>query len=258
MSATLAQDPAHPLELAVVIPTFDEAGNVRPLIDRLRTTLGSIEWEAIFVDDDSPDQTASIIREIGRTDRRIRVIQRIGRQGLASACIEGMLAAAAPYIAVMDADLQHDESILPLMLERIRTENLDLVIGSRHMEGGSVGEFGEGRKALSQLGSRLSRMVAKCQLSDPMSGFFLLDRRFLEEVVHRLSGISFKILVDLIASSARPVRFAEIPYRFRQRERGTSKLDVNEGIEYLQLLLDKRIGQIVPSRFVMFGLVGAL
>ena len=247
-----------PLDLSVVIPTFNESANVFPLLEKLRKTLAGIEWEVVFVDDNSPDGTSSVIRRIARTDPRVRVIQRIGRRGLSSACIEGMLATSAPYIAVMDADLQHDESILPRMYDRIKTEDLDVVVGSRNTEGGSMGDFAKERVLLSGLGSRLSRAVCNCDLSDPMSGFFIVSRSFLQEVIYRLSGLGFKILVDLVASSKRPVRFAEIPYSFRQREHGESKLDINVGIEYLQLLLDKTIGHIIPSRFMMFGLVGAL
>jgi len=198
------------------------------------------------------------VRDLGLDDRRIRVLRRIGRQGLASACVEGMLATSAPYIAVMDADLQHDESILLDMYERITSEQLDLVIGSRNLEGGGMGEMERRRAALSGFGSRLSRAVCKCELSDPMSGFFLVDRKFLDEVVYRLSATGFKILLDLVASAQRPVRFAEVPYRFRARERGVSKLDINVGLEYVQLLLDKMIGGVLPARFVMFGLVGGL
>jgi dolichol-phosphate mannosyltransferase len=256
---TLTQlDPAPPLDLAVVIPTFNERANVVPLLERLRATLAGVQWEAVFVDDDSPDGTAASIREIGRIDPRVRVLQRIGRRGLASACIEGMLVTPAPYIAVMDADLQHDETVLPRMYQRIKTEQLDLVVGSRNIEGGGMGGFAKDRVALSGLGKRLSRTVAKCNLSDPMSGFFIVDRRFFEEVVYRLSGVGFKILVDLVASADRPVRFAEVPYTFRNRERGESKLDINVGLEYLQLLLDKVIGRFVPTRFVLFVMVGAL
>ncbi|HTS48252.1 MAG TPA: glycosyltransferase family 2 protein [Bryobacteraceae bacterium] len=249
---------SHPLDLAVVIPTFNEVENVLPLLERLEEVLAPLEWEAIFVDDDSPDHTASLVRDLGLDDRRIRVLRRIGRQGLASACVEGMLATSAPYIAVMDADLQHDESILLDMYERIKSEQLDLVIGSRNIEGGGMGEMARPRAALSGLGSRLSRAVCKCELSDPMSGFFIVDRKFLDEVVYRLSATGFKILLDLVASAQRPVRFAEVPYRFRTRERGVSKLDINVGLEYVQLLLDKMIGGVLPARFVMFGLVGGL
>jgi len=249
---------APPLELAVVVPTFKESGNVGPLLRLLDAALTGIEYEVIFVDDDSPDDTAALVRSIGRTNPRVRVLQRIGRRGLASACIEGMLATPARYIAVMDADLQHDERVLPQMLALLKRDELDLVIGSRNVEGGSMGQFARQRVLLSGLGARLSRMVCHCTLSDPMSGFFIVDRRFFEEVVHRLSALGFKILVDLVSSCRRPVRFGEVPYQFRSRQSGESKLDLNVGLEYISLLLDKLIGDVIPVRFVLFGFVGAL
>lgn len=246
------------LELAVVVPTFNERDNVRELLARLERALAGIEYEVIFVDDDSPDGTAEAVREIARTRREVRVLQRIDRRGLSSACIEGMLATAAPYIAVIDADLQHDEKILPTMLQRLRSEQLDLVVGTRHAEGGSVGSFAASRVRLSEAGKGLSRVVTPVQLSDPMSGFFVLDRRFFEEVAHALSGIGFKILLDLVASAKRPIRMAEVPYTFGERLHGESKLDVLVGLEYLQLLLDKRLGGVIPPRFFIFGLVGGV
>jgi dolichol-phosphate mannosyltransferase len=158
----------------------------------------------------------------------------------------------------MDADLQHDERILPQMLTKLKSERLDLVVASRNVAGGSMGEFAPSRIKLSQFGRRLSQLISRCNLSDPMSGFFLLDRRFLEEVVHGASGIGFKILLDLVASARRPVRFGEVPYTFRNRLRGESKLDILVGLEYLQLLLDKLIGDFIPPRFVIFTMVGAV
>jgi dolichol-phosphate mannosyltransferase len=247
-----------PLELAVVIPTFNERDNVQPLLDLLRQSLTGIEYEVIFVDDDSRDGTAQSVREIAAKNSRVRVLQRIRRRGLSSACLEGMMSTPAPYIAVMDADLQHDERILPAMLERLKAEKLDLVAATRNAEGGGMGEFGAARVRLSQLGRRLSQFVSHTALSDPMSGFFMVDRRFLEEVVRSASGVGFKILLDLVASARRPVRFAEIGYTFRKRIHGASKLDILVGIEYLQLLLDKTIGDFIPPRFVIFGMVGAV
>ena len=218
---------------------------------------GGVAYEVIFVDDDSPDGTAELVRQIGLTKPRVRVLQRVGRRGLASACLEGMMATAAPYVAVMDGDLQHDEGILPAMLDKIRNEKLDLVVATRNAEGGGMGEFSRGRVRLSNLGRRLSQWVSHTALSDPMSGFFMLDRGFLEEVVHSASGVGFKILLDLVASSRRPVRFGEVPYTFRKRIHGTSKLDILVGIEYLQLLLDKAVGDLIPPRFIIFSMVGA-
>ena len=246
-----------PLELAVVVPTFNECGNVIPLLEALGRSLEGVSYEVIFVDDDSPDGTAALVRQIARTNPAVRVLQRIGRRGLSSACLEGMMATSAAYIAVMDGDLQHDERILPSMLARIREENLDLVVATRNAEGGGMGEFSQLRVGLSNLGRRLSDWVAHTGLSDPMSGFFILDRRFLEEVIHSASGVGFKILLDLLASAHRPVRFAEVPYTFRKRIHGTSKLDILVGLEYLQLLLDKAVGDFIPPRFIIFSMVGA-
>lgn len=260
-SAAVSPSASHmesPIELAIVLPTYNERGNVPVVFAALERTLVGTEWEAIFVDDNSPDGTAEYVRELSATNRRIRVIERIGRRGLSSACIEGMLTTAAPYIAVMDADMQHDESILPKMLERIRNEHLDLVVASRNIGGGSMGESSPRRQWLSHMGNRISRVVCHCDISDAMSGFFVVDRNYFREIVHRLTGSGFKILVDLLASSQRPVRVAEVPYRFRSRERGESKLDVNVELEYLFLLIDKVIGNYLPTRFVMFTLVGSL
>lgn len=246
------------IELAVIVPTFSERENVPAVVAALETALVEIQWEVIFVDDHSPDGTADRVRELAATDRRIRVLERIGRTGLSSACIEGMLATPAPYVAVMDADMQHDESILPTMLDCMKKNHLDVVVGSRKVTGGSMGEFGAGRVWLSNLGSRVSRLVCHCDVSDPMSGFFIVDRNYFQEVVRRLTGRGFKILVDLLASSRRKVRTAEVPYHFRTRTRGESKLDVNVELEYLFLLIDKVIGNFVPTRFVLFALVGFL
>jgi dolichol-phosphate mannosyltransferase len=244
------------LELAVIVPTLNERNNVLPLIARLKECLAGIEWEVVFVDDDSPDATAELCRQVGREDRRVRVLQRIGRRGLASACVEGILATCAPFVAVIDGDLQHDETLLPAMLARLKSDRLDLVVGSRNIVGGTMGSFAAWRIRLSNLGRALSRRVIACDLKDPMSGFFVADRRFVNEALPRISAVGFKILLDLVASSPRPVRLAEVPYQFRSRLRGESKLDTTVAFEYLTLILDKLIGGMVPVQFVIFGLVG--
>jgi dolichol-phosphate mannosyltransferase len=169
-----------------------------------------------------------------------------------------MLSTPAPYIAVLDADLQHDESILPEMLHRMKAKQLDIVVGSRKAVGGSMGDFSRTRVWLSNLGTKIGRLIRHCEMSDAMSGLFLVDRNFFREVVHRLTGAGFKILLDLAASSPRPVRLEEVPYHFRARHRGDSKLDANAELEYLFLVVDKIVGQYIPTRFVIFVLVGSL
>ena len=245
-------------DLAIVLPTFNESGNVGPIVDRLEKALHGVRYEVIFVDDDSPDGTADVVRLLAEHHDNVRVLQRIGRRGLASACIEGILGTAAPFVAVMDADMQHDETVLPEMLRRIRDENLDLVVGSRNIAGGSMGEFTQWRVKLSHLGRRLSLMGAEHELSDPMSGFFMVRLATFEQFAHRLSGIGFKILLDIVLSAGPGLRIGEVPYRFGQREHGESKLDIVVGLEYFELLVDKHLGNVVNVRFVLFAMVGAL
>lgn len=247
--------PAH-VELSIVVPTFNEKENVEAVVRRLHACLGDSRWEVIFVDDDSPDGTSGAVRELARYNGRVRCIQRIGRRGLASACIEGMLASAAPYLALMDGDLQHDERLLPEMLRILRRGEIDVVVGSRYVTGGGVDGLDSGRASLSRAGTRLSRLVVPSELHDPLSGFFMIRRDVLDGAVRRLTGVGFKVLLDLFASAPRPLRFEELPYVFRVRRVGTSKLDAQAGWQYVMLLIDKLIGRYVPVRFVSFVLVG--
>ena len=245
------------VELTIVVPTFRERDNVAPLVERVRAALPGIDWEMIFVDDNSSDDTARRVWEIGRTDRRVRCLKRVGRRGLSSACIEGMLASGAPYFAVMDADLQHDPALLAGMLERLRQGHTDLVIASRYMPGGSVGEWDASRLRVSEFATRLSRLITRQPVSDPMSGYFMLRREVFEAALGRLSSLGFKILLDLIASSPAPLRLAEVPLQFGKRHAGESKLSANVAWEFLLLLGDKLFGRFVPVRFVAFGAIGA-
>ncbi|HZP08711.1 glycosyltransferase family 2 protein [Methyloceanibacter sp.] len=243
-------------ELTVVVPTFNERENVPLLVERLDRALAGIAWEVIFVDDDSPDGTADAVRDLARRDPRVRGIERIGRRGLSSATVEGVLASSSPYFAVMDADLQHDDERLPDMLARIKAEHLDIVVGSRHIEGGTLEGLNRQRQAISRLAGKAGRLVIKADLSDPMSGYFLMDRRVFDETVHNLSLQGFKILLDLFASAPRPLRFAEVACRFLPRQHGQSKLDSMAAWEFGMLILDKLIGRYVPVRFVVFAFVG--
>jgi dolichol-phosphate mannosyltransferase len=252
------EDLPSPIALTVVVPTFNERENVTVLLARLETTLAGVAWEAVFVDDHSPDGTADTLRAVARVDRRVRVIERIGRRGLASACIEGMMSSAAPYIAVMDADLQHDETRLPEMLRLIKRGGIDVVVASRNLGGGSMGEFTRRRERISHLGRRISQLVCRCQLTDAMSGFFLVEASFFRAQVPRLTGSGFKILVDILATSKVVPRVVEVPYHFGMRQAGESKLDSNVKLEYLYLIVDKLVGGWVPTRFALFLGVGVL
>jgi len=262
-TAILGRDTANrvpsiaPPVLTIVIPTLNERDNIEPLVELLMVTLREVTWEAIFVDDDSRDGTSEHVRVLARSNPRIRCLQRIGRRGLATACIEGILASASPYVAVMDADLQHDERLLPEMLRTLESGAADLVVGSRYAAGGGFGDFSRRRARLSGLGTRLARLVCKAEVADPLSGFFMCRREVFEQALRRMSGQGFKVLLDLLASSREPVRVRELPYSFRQRQHGESKLDTMIAWEFGMLLADKLIGHIVPVRFALFAMIGA-
>ena len=247
-----------PLELTVVIPTLNEAGNVEPLLDKLGVALAGIEWEAIFVDDGSTDGTPDLLTRIAQTDRRVRMVRRIGRRGLSSAVVEGALASTTPIIAVIDADLQHDERILPDLYRAIADDGNELAIGTRYAGNGSTGEWDDQRLRISRFATALASPIMKTRLSDPMSGFFAVRRDVLLEAAPSLSNVGYKILLDLVASSPRELKLAEVGYTFGTRQSGESKLDEMVALEYIELLLDKTIGRFIPVKLVQFGAIGVL
>jgi len=245
-------------EIAVVVPTLNERLNIEELYRRIRNVLGGRRWEMLVVDDESTDGTRDVVRILGHSDHRIRAIRRIGRRGLASATIEGMLATAAPYVAVIDADMQHDERLLPEMLRALESGDYDIVIGSRLADKGRSGYASGDRYRISLVATYLAKRILRADLVDPMSGFFAVKREVIEDVAPRLSGIGFKILLDILASAPNALRCREMNYTFRPRHAGESKLDEMVAWEYLMMLLDKKIGRYIPVRFVHFILVGAV
>lgn len=248
----------QPAELSIVVPTYNEAGNVDELVRRVDAALPGIAWEIILVDDDSPDGTASRARTLYQRDARLRCLRRIGRRGLSSASIEGMLSSSAPFIAVMDGDLQHDPGVLRTMLDALRAGDADLVIGTRYAGGGSVGEWNQRRIRISRFATKLSTLVTRRPVSDPMSGFFALRRDVVESCARNLSSLGFKILLDIVASTPNSLRIKEVPFTFGTRLSGESKLSANVAWEYLLLLADKLVGRYVPVRFLAFAAIGAV
>ncbi len=244
--------------LSIVIPTYNEFANVRPHLTSLQQVLLGLPWEAVYVDDDSPDGTSDILRAMAQEFPNVRVIHRIGRRGLSSAVIEGIMSTSTPYVAVMDCDLQHDEKLLPSMLQALQSQPLDIVIGSRFVSGGSTGEWDNKRLAMSKLATKFSRLIVKQDISDPMSGYFMITREAFNGAVKELSGHGFKILLDLFASSPTPLRFKELPFTFGLRQHGESKVDSTVVLEYAFMLIDKFFGGLVPPRLVFFSAVGAL
>ena len=228
-------------ELSIIIPSYNERDNVGPLVDRLRNALLGIEWEIIYVDDNSPDGTAERVGEEAGRDPRVRCIKRVGRRGLSSASIEGMCSSSAPFCAVMDADLQHDETILPQMLSILKAEGVDIVIGSRYVKGGGLENWSKDRVAVSRHATRFAQAMTGIKVEDPMSGFFMLRRDFFLKGSPRLNGKGFKILLDILLSSPGQFRLKEVPFTFRLRQHGESKLTVRVIFEYFYLVFEKAL-----------------
>ena len=242
-------------ELSVVVPAFRERDNIPALLLALDQALAGLDWETIIVVDDAYDGSELLVRERAQQDRRVRCVHRIGRRGLASACIEGMLASSAPYVVVIDADLQHDETLVPQLLAAARQAQADIAVASRYIPGGSTGGLAPARVRLSRLASALSKTLCK-DLTDPMSGFFVVRRTFLDRVVRKLYGRGFKILLDLIAAARGELRVVELPYRMRSRASGESKLSARVVAEFFMLLLYHLTGRLLPARFFLFAAVG--
>jgi dolichol-phosphate mannosyltransferase len=186
------------------------------------------------------------------------MVRRIGRRGLSSAVVEGALASTTPIVAVIDADLQHDERILPDLYRAIAKDGNELAIGTRYAGNGSTGEWDEKRLKISRFATALASPIMKTPLSDPMSGLFAVRRDVLLDAAPGLSNVGYKILLDLVASSSGPLKVAEVGYTFGTRQSGESKLDDMVALEYIELLLDKTIGRFIPVKLVQFGAIGML
>lgn len=247
-----------PPALTIVVPSFNERANIAPLVASVRDAMGDVPWEMIVVDDDSPDRTFDEVVRVAREEPRVRCLRRVGRRGLSSAVIEGALGANADVIAVMDADFQHDERILPAMLTQLHAEGSDLVVATRYAKGGGVGEWDEKRRRMSDLATRMSRMLIGDQTSDPMSGFFMVRRAAFAGAIYNLSQQGYKILLDIITSAPRPLKISEVPYTFRDRREGESKVSLTVLAEFAYLLIEKLTRGLVPGRFVLFAGVGGL
>jgi len=264
MNEAIRPGPESPLQaaglpqLSVVVPTFNERDNVTTLLRRLEMALKGVAWEVIFVDDNSPDRTWQVVRDLARQDGRVRCIRRIGRRGLSGACIEGILASSAPCAAVIDADLQHDETQLPKMLAVLQADTAELVVGSRYVEGGSADSFNRQRAGASALATGVAKQLLRVAIADPMSGFFMIRRDRFEQLAPQLSTQGFKILLDIIATARGTLRTLEIPYTFGSRLHGESKLDSMVALDFLGLVLAKLTHDTVSLRFLMFAMVGSI
>src|SRR5277367_5586042 len=244
--------------LSVVVPTYQESANIPILFERTKNALSGVPWEMIVVDDDSPDGTSSVAFALAAEDRRIRCLRRVNRSGLAGAVIEGWMSSSADFVAVIDGDLQHDESILPKMYEALAKGSGNLAIGTRLRDGDLGGSLSPARQALSDMGAWFFRRIAGAAVADPMSGFFMVRREIVARLAPRLSPDGFKILVDVILSAGDGLKIVEVPYVFRKRHAGESKLTPLVGIDFLGLVVHHATAGALPIRFVLFAMIGAV
>lgn len=258
MTEAISPGTASARQLCVVVPTFKERDNVPKLFAKLDAALAGVAWEVIFVDDNSPDGTWEVARQLAQADPRVRCIRRIGRRGLSGACIEGILASSAPYVAVMDADLQHDETQLPKMLALLQSGEAELAVGSRYVSGGDTGSFGSARLGGSVFATNIAKKLLHIEIADPMSGFFMIRRDRFEQLAPSLSVQGFKILLDIVATAGGKLRTVEVPYSFGARLHGESKLDSLVVLDFLGLVLAKLTNDLVSLRFLLFALVGGI
>lgn len=241
-------------EISVIIPTYNEALNLPILIPRIAAALKGINHEIIIADDNSPDGTYELARLLARKYPQVRAICRTHDRGLSPAVIDGFAVANADLFVVMDADLQHDEKILPFFLNRYRN-GAELIIGSRKSEGGSIEGWPWPRRAISSIASVIAGIMLKGLPGDPMSGYFGISAALFRKIAPRINPRGFKILLEILAH-AEGAEISEIGYIFRPRKLGESKLSYRAIGNYLIALYDLRFGKLLPIKFVKFSLVG--
>lgn len=242
--------------LTVVLPTYNESKNIPILIERLTKVLAKIDYEILVVDDNSPDRTYEVVDQIGAKNPRVRCIRRIHERGLSSAVMTGMASSSAKYYAVMDADLQHDEAILPGLLKAVNQEGFDLAVGSRAAEDGSFGEFSRLRRFISWTATMLAKMLLPVNVKDPMSGYFMVSREVFQQAEEKINPLGFKILLEFLGRVP-GLRVKEVGYTFRNRVHGETKLSGSVIRNYIVALMDLRFGHLVSPIFILYCLVGA-
>jgi dolichol-phosphate mannosyltransferase len=242
-------------DISIVVPTYNEARNIAPFVKRAEAALAGLDWEILFVDDNSPDGTADVVRALARGDDRVRLVLRIADRGLAKASIQGMLSAKGDLLCVMDGDGQHDPEAIKRMIAPIRAGEAEIVSAARQLEDIDAAALGSFRLSLSRLGNRLSAFVLGRDIADPLTGFFVIRREAFLHAAPELRDPGFKLLLDIL-SSDRKLRHSEVPFDFGQRLHGESKLDSFVAWQFATYLLSKLVGGVVPASLISFLIVG--
>jgi dolichol-phosphate mannosyltransferase len=244
------------VKVTIVSPTYNEAENVPRLVHDVDAVLSGIDYELLIADDDSPDRTWAVAQELATQNPRIRVLRRSTDRGLSPAVIEGFLSTSSDYVGVIDADLQHDPAILPQMIAALDA-GAEIAVGSRYVEGGGTGTWNAARRFQSWVATKLARTFLGVELTDPMSGYFILRRDDFNRIHKQLDSSGFKILLEIVGRLA-PSKLEEVPYTFRARVAGQSKLSSKVVLQYLgQLWRLSSVSRYMSVRFIKFALVGA-
>ncbi|MBS1838519.1 MAG: polyprenol monophosphomannose synthase, partial [Actinobacteria bacterium] len=241
--------------LSVVTPTYDEAENLPILVDELHRALGSIPHEIIVADDDSPDRTWEVAEAIAAVDPSVRVMRRFHDKGLSAAVLDGMSVARGEHFGVIDADLQHDPTALPAMLDELCSGRADVCVGSRSTEGGGYGDWSASRRFVSWVATLIARVLLRVSVSDPMSGFFVITEEAYSRTAPSINPRGFKILLEFIGRN-RGLRVSEVGYTFRNRAHGETKLNRSVIRAYLLGVAELRLGRQVDPVFLLYVLVG--
>ena len=241
--------------LSVITPTYNEAENLPVLIEHLHAALDGIPHEVVVADDDSPDRTWEVADKIAAVDPDVRVMRRFHDKGLSAAVLDGMSVARGEFLAVIDADLQHDEAVLPAMLDEVRSGRADVCVGSRSTEGGGYGDWASSRRFVSWVATVIARLLLRVPVSDPMSGYFVVSRRAYEEAAPRINPRGFKVLLEFIGRD-RSLRVTEVGYEFRNRIHGETKLNRSVIRSYLLAVAELRLGRQIDPVFLLYVLVG--
>jgi dolichol-phosphate mannosyltransferase len=243
--------------VSVITPTYDEAENLPELVRRIHESLANVPHEIIVADDNSPDRTWAVAESLAADDETITVLRRFHDPGLSAAVLDGMSAARGSYLAVIDADLQHDPAALAPMLEMLRSGNADVAVGSRESEGGGYGEWSTQRRFVSWVATAIAKVFLRVPTDDPMSGYFMLTRDAYESTAAQINPMGFKILLEFIGRN-RDLRVGEVGYEFANRVHGRTKLNRSIIRSYLLAVAELRLGRQVDPVFLLYVMVGAL
>ncbi|MDV6237133.1 glycosyltransferase family 2 protein [Leptospira ellisii] len=243
--------------ISIILPTYNEKENLPILLPRIESSLKGYSFEIIVVDDNSPDRTWEIAERLKEKHPEMRVLRRMDAKGLSSAVIAGMGSAKGNVFLVMDADLQHDERILPRLIDEIVSGRSDISIGTRYTNGGSTSDWSAIRRFFSVTATRLAKLFLPLPVSDPMSGFFAISRAQFEGTLEKINPRGFKILLEFLSRPSVAPRVSEVPFTFQSRRFGQTKLDGSVIRNYLVAVLDIRFGKRISPTFLLYSLVGS-